>query len=311
MTASRRWIRRLLGVALVGAAVVFLGREIFGNLQELRSFRWSVRPVLLVLSTAALSAVLFWGVVVWRMVIHCFGIVVPLRGLARAWFLANLSRYIPGVVWQFVSLAQLGGGLGLPATASVLTLLTFVGFSLLAATLLGVWLLPVEYAGPLGGVVVGARWLSPAALLLVHPRVIGAALRLASRLTRRPALVWSVGWWKGVELLAVSAFSWVLYGIAFHLFLMSFLDIGVNEVGTVIAINALAFVVGYLVIVAPGGLGFKEAAITLLLAGMVPSAVAASMAVASRLWTIAAEVGPALYLAARRPTAPSPPTEAG
>lgn len=308
MSGTHPWLRRLLGGLLVGAAVVFLGREILGNLEQLRTFEWSVRPGLLLLSTIALSGVLFWGVVVWRMVIGCFGIAVPLRGLARAWFLANLSRYVPGVVWQFVSLAQLGSGMGLPATASVLTLLTFVGFSLLAATVLGVWLLPAEYAGALGGLVLALRWLSPVALLLVHPAVIRGMLNLVARLTRRSPMTWSASWFRGLQLLAVSAFSWVLYGLAFHLFLLAFVDLDATAVGAVIAINAIAFVVGYLVVVAPGGLGFKEAAITLLLAGLVPTAVAASLAIASRLWTIAAELAPALYLAARHTqVTPSPP----
>lgn len=291
------WARRLLTAALVGAAFAFLGREIVRNAEQLTRFRWQVQPALLLLSVALLSLVLFWGVVVWRMVIRGFGMEVPLRALARAWFLANLSRYIPGVVWQFVSLAQLGPSVGLTPAATITTLLAHVGFSLLAAGALGAWLLPTSFAGEFAPLLLALRWMSPLALVLVHPAVIRLALRATARATRRPGLEWRGRWRDGLGLLVVSALSWALYGIAFHLFLGSFVPLPLSALPAVMATNALAFIVGYLVVIAPGGLGFKEGAIALLLAGLVPPAVAASLAIASRLWTIAAEVAPAAFLA--------------
>ena len=296
----RPWLRRLLTGSLVGAAFVFLGREIFRNAEQLRSFRWDFEPGLLLLSTVMLTAVLLWGVAVWQMVLGRFGVDVKLRSLARAWFLANLSRYIPGVVWQFVSLAQLGPSVGLSPTATITTLLVHVGFSLLAAGTLGVWLLPVGLAGDFAPFVRGLRWASPLVVGLVHPAVIRRGIFLMERVTRRASLNWRGSWLDGLRLLLVSAASWGLYGAAFFLFLRAFVPLTFSALPAVIAINALAFVVGYLVVIAPGGLGFKEGAIALLLAGLVPPAVAASLAIASRLWTITAEVIPAAFLARRQ-----------
>ena len=298
---SRRPLpRRIFGAALVVAAFVFLGREILQNAGQLRSFRWEIKPVFLLLSVALLAAVLLWGVIVWQMVIRRFGVEVPLRPLARAWFLANLSRYIPGVVWQFVSLAQLGPSVGLTPAATITTLLVHVGFSLLAAGALGAWLLPIGFAGQFAPVLMAMRWMSPSVVLLVHPSVIRLGIGLMGRVTRRASLDWGGNWLDGLWLLAVSAASWGLYGVAFHLFLCSFVSLPLSALPAVVATNALAFVAGYLVVIAPGGLGFKEGAIALLLAGLVPPAVAASLAIASRLWTIAAEVVPAAFLARNR-----------
>ncbi len=182
------WLRRGAAAILVAAVFFFLGREIYRDAAELRSFHWTIRPLLLTASLVMLPGVLLWGVGVWRLVIRRFGVEVPLRALARAWFLANLGRYIPGVVWQFVGLAQLGPSLGLTPLATITTLLANMGFSLLAATTVGVWLLPLHLAGRFALVVVLCRWASPLVLVLVHPAVIGWMLRLAGRATRRPAL---------------------------------------------------------------------------------------------------------------------------
>ena len=301
---QRPWLRRLLTGTLVGAAFVFLGREILRNAEQLRSFRWDFEPGLLLLSVAMLTAVLLWGVAVWQMVLARFGVDVKLRSLARAWFLANLSRYIPGVVWQFVSLAQLGPSVGLTPAATITTLLVHVGFSLLAAGTVGVWLLPAGFAGEFAPLIHGLRWASPLAIVLVHPVVIRRGIVLMQRVTRRASVDWRGSWPDGLRLLLVSAASWGFYGAAFYVFLRSFVPLAFSALPAVIAINALAFVVGYLVVIAPGGLGFKEGAIALLLAGLVPPAVAASLAIASRLWTIAAEVIPAAFLARRKQPGP-------
>jgi len=296
---DRATLRKIVAGVLVPAAFFFLGREIFRNLEQLRSFRWEIRPGLLALSVVALALVLVWGVVVWRVLLTRVGVEVPFRALARAWFLANLSRYIPGVVWQFVSLAQLGPSAGLAPATIVTSLLVQMGFLLHSAALVGVYLLPLPLAGKLAPVLPVLRWIMPLSLALVHPAVIRAALRLAGRVTRRPVLEWRTGWLGGVGLLALAAGSWVAYGAAFHLFLLSFVELPPSALPAVIAINAIAWIVGYVVFFAPGGLGFKEAALALLLAGFVPGAVAASLALAARLWTVAGEVLPALLLLRR------------
>lgn len=304
-------LRRLFTLALVAAAFYFLGRTIWLNAGQLRSFRWDVRPGLLVLSVLLLAAVLLWGVAVWRVLLRRFGAEVPFRALARAWFLANLSRYIPGVVWQFVSLAQLGPSAGLTPAATVTTLLVQMGFLLLSAGVLGVWLLPTEYAGEFVGVLVALRWASPLALALVHPAAIRGGLRLVERVTRKGVAEWRGSWAEGLGILLLSGVSWMLYGAAFFLCLAAFVPLPLSALPAVTAINALAFIVGYAVFFAPGGIGFKEAALALLLAGLVPSGVAATLAVVSRLWTIAGELLPALFLARRgatpAPEAPAPP----
>jgi uncharacterized membrane protein YbhN (UPF0104 family) len=100
-------------------------------------------------------------------------------------------------------------------------------------------------------------------------------------------------------MLILSGVSWLLTGGVFFLFLTSFVALPISVLGPVIAINALAFIVSMVVVIAPGGIGFKETAIALLLAGFVPAGVAAALALAQRPWSIVAEALPALLLLAR------------
>lgn len=292
-------MRRLLAAVLVLAAIGFIVRRMIRDVGQLRTFDWTVRPGQLAVSVVFCSLVLLWGVLVWQYLLRKCGLRVPFRPLARAWFLSNLGKYIPGVVWQFVSLAQLGPSVGLTPAVTVMSLLVQMGFQLLSAGVLGVWLLPVEVAGKLGPFLPALRLLTPLALVAIHPRVIAGTLGLVGRVSKREMPRWEGSWLDGLAVFLLSAVSWVLAGAAFFVFLTSFVDLPASTLGPVIGMNALAFIVAYVVVIAPAGIGFKEAALALLLAGYVPPGVAAALALAARPWSIVCEALPALLLLAR------------
>jgi glycosyltransferase 2 family protein len=287
---SRKLATRLVATALILAAGWFLADAIVDNWRALVEFEWQVAPALLLASIAAHVGVLAWGVWVWGRVQRCFaGQPIPQRVLLRIWFLSNLARYIPGKVFQFVAVAHLGRAAGLGSSVLLASLLVHTGVTLLAATVLagytlGSLLLPWAPSALVGSL---AALIS---ILLVHPLPLNAALATLGRLTRRDVLGWRGRWIDGVVLLAFSLFSWLLYGVAYYLFLVSLTPLPIGTLPMLSGVNALSFVAGYLAIVTPGGLGVREAAMTALLLPLLPRSVAAVLAIASRLWTIAAEI---------------------
>lgn len=304
-TRARRWAT----TAFVAVALGFLAAVIVRNADQLGSFRWELRPGILVVSVLAHSAVLLWGVRVWQILLRRFGFRVAYAPLARAWLVSNLGRYIPGAIWQFIGLAHLGASAGLPPVVAVSSLAVHLGFSLVTAVLIAILLVPPSVAGDLAPFVAMLRWTTPAALLVVHPAPIRAALGLLSRISRRPVVEWQGEWRDGVLLLALSLFSWAIYGGAFFLFLAALIRIGPEHLALATGANALAFVAGYAAVISPGGLGVKEGALALLLGSIVPVAVAATLAIAARLWSIASELLPLLlFVRARHRGADEPRT---
>ncbi|MQA88829.1 MAG: hypothetical protein GEU90_01155 [Gemmatimonas sp.] len=288
--------RRVVGILFAAAALGFLGLFVVENLEEVRAHPWSVRPGLLLLSILINVASLSWGVRVWQLVLRRLAVAVRFLPLARVWFLSSLGRYIPGKVWQFVGAAHLGGLIGIQAAVVVTSLAVHTAFFLLGALLVAVYLLPAP-VGELGGVPIEAiRWMTPLLILLAHPAVIGGGLRLVRRVTGAAVADWRGNLMDGAALALLSAVGWCVSGLAFFLFVLSLTPLPSSALGGIVGANALAFVVGYVVFIAPAGLGVKEAALTALLAFYVPAPVAALLAVAARLWMVAAEILPALAL---------------
>lgn len=309
--SRHRVARRIAAAALVAAALYFLGHTVLANAAELRAYEWRVDPVLLISSLAAHVAVLAWGVFVWSRALASFaGPPVSYSSLLKIWSISNAARYIPGTVWQFVAAAEAARGAGVSRVRMLASLAIHIGSVLLAATAVALLTLPLRELGYPR--VAGVAVLLPAFVILVHPKVLNGALSLLARVSRRDVLRWEGTWTDGLFLLGLQVVSWLLYGCAFWLFLRSVAPFGPETLLPAAGVNAASFVVGWVVFLAPGGAGFREAAMTFLLGAYVPAGVAAVIAILSRLWSIAAEILIALLaLVLARKAAPRVPPESG
>ncbi|MBA2671917.1 MAG: flippase-like domain-containing protein [Gemmatimonadetes bacterium] len=306
---SRRIWRRILTFILIAAAGGFLFHAASANWADLRGFEWQVRGGVLALSLVAHVGVLAFGVFLWsRVLSHFTGPASGFPTLLRIWSLSNAARYIPGGVWQFLTAAQLSRDAGLSGVLALTSMMVHVLLSLIAAVTVSALVLPMDLPG-LG--VIGSLPVRAAvivmAVLIVHPRLINGALGLVPRLLRRDVLVWRGSWGDGIGLLVLANASWLLYGVAYTLFVASLAPVGVNALLPFTAVNALSFTAGYLAVPVPGGVGVRESAMTLLLAPYLPAGVAAIVSIAARLWSIAAELLLVTLGILFRPREPGPP----
>jgi glycosyltransferase 2 family protein len=285
----KRPLRTAAGALLALATIYWLGRLIARNAAELRGYPWRVDPLLLGASVAALAAVLALGVWAWSLALSRFGH-PPVRPaqLQRIWFLGNLARYVPGKVFQFVAVAQMSRSAGHSGAVMLTSLLVHTGMALLGAAVLASWTLA-------GGIARGvdpraaAVLVTAAAALLVHPALLNRLLVVVPRLLKRETLRWEASWVQGLGLLAIAVSNWLLYGVAYQLFISSIAEVPWALFPQMAGVNALSFVIGYASPL-PGGAGLREVAMAELLRPFLPDGVAAVLSLASRLWTIAGEL---------------------
>jgi glycosyltransferase 2 family protein len=286
---TRATVRRVAAVLLILATAFWLGRLIAHNWAGLQGYEWRVDAPRLIASVAVLVAVLALGVWGWGLTLRRFEHPpVRTRELQRIWFLSNLARYVPGKVFQFVALAQMGRSGGHSGAVLVTSLLVHTGMALLSAGVLAAWTLG-------GGIVPGvgppatAAMATLLALLAVHPALLNRLLAVVPRLLRRETVRWNARWIDGAGLLALATANWVLYGFAYHLFVSALAEVPWSLLPQMAGVNALSFLIGYASPL-PGGAGLREVAMTELLRPHLPTGVAAVLSLASRLWTIAAEL---------------------
>lgn len=262
------------------------------DLRALGPGAWVPRSPLLALAASLLLAFsYFFAASLWGRIVRELG--GPRLGgwtSVRFFMVANLGRYIPGKVWQIAGLAALARGRGVDAPTAVGAAVAGQGISLIAAALVG-----------LGAVVWGPASMRPlaapawglaglAVVLALLPGPFRRLLALWFRVTRHevpPTLARIHG---GVWLGLYGA-VWVLYAFSFHLLVRSF---GYEGAALPVASAfAAAYVLGYLAVFAPAGVGVREGALTALLAPHLGVGPAGAVAVVARVWTTVVELVPA------------------
>ena len=131
------------------------------------------------------------------------------------------------------------------------------------------------------------------------PLLARAAGALTGRVIDVPALE------AGTLLLTVarSLLSWLAYGVAFQLFVRGVLGTAAGATSSYIAVYSASYILGFLALVAPGGVIVRESALVagMLRLGLAGQADAFAVAVASRLWLTVVELLPGFtYLALTR-----------
>lgn len=227
----------------------------------------------------------------------------------RCYLVGQLGKYLPGSVWAFVLQMELAKKAGVPRVNGFCATIVTLGLSIASALIIGLIGLPQLLA--VGGI---APWailvLLPVAVICALPPVLTRLLNLLLRLMRRRSLPHPLGWTQIGKALLWTAAAWAMFGT--HLWLLTSSTAGSGLAGWVssLGVFALAMTAGSLALVAPSGIGVREAIIVAALAPFVPVGVALGLALASRLVFTVADLLAAATAAAlgawydRRPVAP-------
>jgi len=279
---TRRLLR--LGLFVVAFLVIayFIGRSIWSEWDVIRGQPWRLHPGWLLCSAAVVWLDFLIMIQLWR-VLLCTVSQKRLRfGTAfRITVLSNLGKYVPGKVWTFLGMVFLlrREGYTLPeALASTVlhqafTLITgavFVAVVLGPRIISGVAVIPLI----LGCVL---------SVVVLYPPLFSRLLNWGLRLLKREPLTIKLSFAKSVALFAAYFVAWIVYGTSFWCLLRG---IGIHPgtfADTVAAFGA-AYLIGFLAMFAPGGLGVREGALTVLLAPQLQPGLAAFVAVVARLW---------------------------
>ncbi len=287
---SRSRLLSLAGFVFVAVSLYFVGNSLSkgiresGGLENLLDFN----PTMLALSFLLLQLHFLACGLAWKMVAGHTG---GRLGLWRAYaihFLAQVGKYVPGMVWSAIGKFALSRDSGMTGvqTGHALVLETvfivfgclFVAMPLVSDAALAVGLGSTE-------AIVLAVAIGLFTLSAVHPAVFGFLVRLAGRVTGKRLEAQRVPFVDILKTIPVYVSIFLFVGFGFWLLALGFgLEIPFFPG---IFLYPTAFGVGYLVVLAPGGLGVRELVLVWLIRMAAPGSepgIAELVAVAARIW---------------------------
>lgn len=292
--------RRVLAPAIVAGFVGFLGWAVVRQWSRVESVIGELSVTAVALSAASALAGIWFSFLCWRAILADFGARIPVTAGMRVFFVGQAGKYVPGKVWPILTQIRLGRDYQVPGRSSAAAALIFMLIVLGTGLLVAVCALPVLGAGA-----ADRYWWTllalPAAAVVLWPPVLNRALGVAMRLARREPMPQplsargigrSVGW---------ALVMWALFGVHLWVLLAAF---DVDTSGLLLRSvggYAGAWAIGFLLVVAPAGVGPREVALVVLLGPHVNQPAALVAALVSRLlMTLGDLLWPAVALAVER-----------
>lgn len=292
----RRWWP-VVKAALSVVVLFFIGRRFALDLHQPELYQEPVAVRWLVVSAGLYLVGLTMACAFWGWLLGQLGPTPAVLPLARAYFVGQLGKYVPGKAFALVMRAamarQAGVTPGLAGMTAFYEVLTTMGSGVLVAS--GIYLV-LAWQEPTfdAGVSWGHAWralvrlqppedgFSAGALLVLALLLCGLILwpttpvlfnRLAKRLStpfRDPARELPRLRWAHLGMgLFLGAIGWAFMGTGTACALHAVADAGLPwtaaNVAQVTGILAIGYVAGFIILIAPGGLGVRELFLTWLL----------------------------------------------
>lgn len=215
---------------------------------------------------------------------------------------SQLGKYLPGRVWTTASRIYLAEQEKLSKSKILLGSLVEQEYVFVTALVLSIIFL--GFRGSLLQVdfTVFNILLLLLALLFLNPISLTFLLKLGMKLSRLDYPDWRFSFRLYFILLAGYSFCWILQGLGFFFLAKSFYDLDYTWLKKFLGIYLSSWVLGFVAVFAPGGLGVREGSMSLFLKSYFSAGFAISLSLVGRVWISILEFLLALLAFAKKGT---------
>jgi len=276
------WIR-YINIIVVVVIFYFLGSSFLRDISKAGPIKWSVNYYFLALSVVWMVVGLLTQVQVWKVNLETLGVSSNFKDIFKLVHLANMGRYVPGKIWSVLGLVYLSKNIAVPQASAILcSMISQITCVLAGFIFSGILLIGFSALGH----AINLWWMIiPLALSLVflHPYVYSKILKLIAKFTKGDNVEVEFPFWGIVKSTLMYMLVWFFHGISFSFLVLSLGDFSLKWLVYSLGIMPAAYLVGYLMLLSPGGWGIREGAMVLFLKEFMPQYLAITASVLSRL----------------------------
>jgi hypothetical protein len=236
-------------------------------------------PFLLSGCLAVLGTASLFGL--WRALLRGLGAEIP---VSRGWdvfFVSQLGKYLPGLVWPAVAQMEAGRRWGLSRrvmlAANLLMLTVLTGSGLVVGLLLLPWSTGVDgvpWWAWLGAALAVGVCLYPRMLTALVDRVFRRRASESPRVSLTPSAM--------ARALAWALLVWVVYGVHVWVLVRAVGGSGADAAVASVGGMAIGWALGLVVVIAPAGAGVRDGILVAVLAPLIGRTPALAVALGSR-----------------------------
>lgn len=293
----KKHIKLILAILIISLVGFFFFKEFKKNWGEILEMKLMLNIPLLVLSFIVIVLAYLGNTLSWRYLINAYHPNLSSISVKESIAIVNttqLAKYIPGKVWSYAVqiywLSKRGYSksnvffINLVATVSTLLAATAVGMVMISITLKD-----IGVQGAL--LIIAAVIIGYAIFIFFHTFIFNLLIKLAGKVVKRDIEKVSISF----KIILLTQFFYLINNIIFCLggFLLCY-SIGIPFDFTlyVCLIGSLLIgdVIGFVVLVMPGGLGVRESMMYFIIKGIASIDIALVVPIATRLLTMSVDI---------------------
>ena len=290
-------LKKIVAFSVILVCFFFLGKALYGNLGQIKAYRWDLKPSFLALSFLFLVINLAVSALAWKRILALFGVTLPVDQSFKVIFVSGLGKYLPGKIWLYLSQIYLGEKAKIPKSVTLFSLFLLFGAYNLAGVLVFVSSLFLwEAFSPLLICLLLLTFLS-VFLIMFSPPALRHMSKLLALVSKRfkeelaPGELTARGRISQIaKILSILLADWVIFGIAVYFLVNSFYHMDISQTVILCGIFSISVISGVASLVIPAGLGVREGVQSYLLGLFVPVSAAILIALVMRVWMTMGEL---------------------
>jgi uncharacterized membrane protein YbhN (UPF0104 family) len=278
--------KSLLTAGIIGAIIFFFAKALWMQKDQLINISVSIQYSSLAISLLFLLGGFVFLAIGWRSLLDAFGKQISLARAIKFFGYAEITKYIPGAIWPTVSKSVAINN----SSQGILAALYDAAFKVIVCAIIIVCLAFKELSELLSfpGTLLLCIILLAGSTPVVATKVIELMQTYFDKKTKKV----NISVKKYLFALSPYVVAWLLFGTGFFFFLQ-----GISITFPFLQATSyflIAWLIGFIVVFVPGGIGVREGVLVLLLTPLLGQPIAIIVSVLSRIWWM---VGDALLLA--------------
>lgn len=282
-------IKKILPIIVVAVIFYFLGKNLVENWSSIPFDELHFNIFLLVISFLCLIPHFLSYAKSWQGVMSALG--KPISFSQSFWMIATtqIAKYLPGRVWYMVGRIYVGKKEKLDSQSLAVSMI--LETCLLIISVGSIFLIAAIIAGNYDFITLSVYSIPLViALVLLIPRILKWVINFGLKVIKKPQVNLELTYLMNIKLSFWFFILWFAQIIGFYFLINAIYYVPFSKIPNLAVAYALSWLIGFIVILTPGGLGVREGTMTFFLSSILPTPLAIAISFIARVWITVFEI---------------------
>lgn len=284
-----KFLKKILPIVIIAVIFLFLGKNLVENWSSIPFDQLRFNAVLLVISFIALVAHFLSYAKSWQELMRALGSSISFA--QSTWMIATtqIAKYVPGRIWYMVGRVYVGKKEKIQSESLAVSMVLETCLLLITSSI--IFLISSMLSGTCKvGNILASLILLIIAIIIINPRVLNWITNFVLRILKRPGVKITPSYTQMLKLSIYYFGLWIAQIVGLYFLVNSIYQFPISSIFTLAGAHTLSWIIGFVVLFAPSGLGVREGVMTVLLSSILPTPLAIAVSFISRIWMTVFEI---------------------